>query len=86
MPDKWLIEAIMHELSNAREKFKPFISAHQGYAVLLEEVDELWELVKLKPDIRDATAMTKEAIQIAAMAIRFAEDISIPDVHEDVIP
>lgn len=29
------------ELSNAEVKFPPFRSAHEGYAILLEEVEEL---------------------------------------------
>jgi hypothetical protein len=41
---------------------------------LREEVDELWELVRGKQGKRDAQAMRIEAIQIAAMAIRFAEE------------
>lgn len=47
-------------------------SAHEGYAVLLEELDELWEHVKTKQKNRDLHAMKREAIQIAAMAMRFA--------------
>lgn len=50
-------------------------SAHEGYAVLLEEVEELWEHVKTKQKNRDLAAMRQEAIQIAAMAMRFAHDI-----------
>lgn len=49
-------------------------SAHEGYAVLLEEVDELWDHVKTKQSKRDLAAMRKEAIQVAAMALRFAAD------------
>lgn len=50
-------------------------SAHEGYAVLLEEVDELWEHVKVKQGKRDIAAMRKEAVQVAAMAIRFMLDV-----------
>lgn len=63
------------ELVRARSKFSRFNSAHEGYAVLLEEVDELWELVRLKKENRARAAMRTEAIQVAAMALRFAADV-----------
>jgi hypothetical protein len=73
-----------------------FHSAHEGYAVLLEEVDELWDVVKLNPKkidvplhILDVTTdpkaeqvimhlqmMRDEAIQVAAMAIRFIAELT----------
>jgi hypothetical protein len=54
--------------------YPSFNSAHEGYAVLLEEFDELWDEVKKNPTKRDPAAMRKEAIQVAAMAIRFAAE------------
>lgn len=50
-------------------------SAHEGYGVLLEEVDELWDCVKTKQKNRDLVKMRQEAIQVAAMALRFALDV-----------
>lgn len=58
-----------------------FASAHEGYAVLLEEVDELWDAVKTNPRNLEGgaqewrTRMRSEAIQIAAMAMRFVDDV-----------
>ena len=49
-----------------------FYNAHEGYATLLEEVDEFWDEVKLNQKKRDPARMRKEALQIAAMAIRVA--------------
>ncbi len=57
-------------------------SAHEGYAVLLEEVDELWDHVKVKQGKRDIAAMRKEAIQVAAMAIRFMLDVCNEEVSQ----
>ncbi len=60
------------EYTNARHKFPTeFNSYHEGYAIIKEELDELWDEIKgdqwnLK--LRD------EAIQVAAMAIRFIID------------
>ena len=49
--------------------------AAQGFAVLSEEVDELWEHVKTNQKRRDYLLMRKEAVQVAAMALRFALDV-----------
>lgn len=51
----------------------PFASAHEGYAVLQEEVEELWEEVKKREP--DKVRMRAEAIQVAAMALRFVMDV-----------
>lgn len=64
------------ELRRAREKFPGNQnSAHEGYAVILEELDELWDEVKGN-DLKRNERMRAEAIQVAAMAIRFIEDLT----------
>lgn len=69
-----LMTEIQDELERAL-KWPPFNSAHEGYAVLLEEVDELWAHVKKNQKKRDLDAMRAEAIQVAAMACKFVEMI-----------
>jgi len=59
------------EVLRAITKFPPFNSAHEGFAVLREEVDELWDDVK-----RDHPAgALDEAVQVAAMGVRFMMDV-----------
>jgi len=91
-----ITKEVLDELESAEEKFGPFNSAHEGYAVILEELDELWEAVKINPITlpvhssplsiysEEAEAyrhkkhqqmMREEAIQVAAMAIRFVKCI-----------
>ena len=70
-----ILAGVRQEVAVAEFKWPPFNSAHEGYAVLLEEVDELWEHVKTRQDKRDLAAMRKEAIQVAAMAVRFVLNV-----------
>ena len=64
---------VRKELAKARNGHAPMHGPHEGYAVILEEVEELWAEVKKKK--RDFELMKNECIQIAAMAIKFYEDI-----------
>ncbi len=59
------------ELRRAMAKFGPFASAHEGYAVILEELDEMWQEVKHGTPAR----AREEAVQVAAMALRFLVDV-----------
>lgn len=52
----------------------PFNNAHEGFAVLKEEVDELWDDVKGDLAYAHDFGM-REAIQVAAMAIRFVVEL-----------
>jgi hypothetical protein len=67
---------VLHEVKRAMGKFAPFNSAHEGWAVLREEVDELWDEVKKNSKVRDREKLRTEAIQCAAMAVRFVLDVS----------
>ena len=69
------IEDAIKEVSRAREMWPSMHSAHEGYAVLLEEVEELWEHVKANQKRRNIEDMRTEAIQVAAMAICFAAEV-----------
>jgi len=68
------LEEVKNELMAAQYSFVPFRSEHEGYAIVKEEVDELWDEIKKKPKERDLEKMRKEATQVAAMATRFMLD------------
>lgn len=70
-----LLTDVEAEVHAATQKWPAMNSAHEGYGVLMEEVDELWDEIKIKQKNRDLEKMRKEAIQVAAMAIRFAHDV-----------
>ena len=61
------------ELNDAYSKFAPFNSPHEGYAIIKEEFDELWEAVRCKGFSKKDRH--NEAKQTAAMAIRFMVDL-----------
>lgn len=70
-----IFEEIEAEAVTGHDKFGAFNSAHEGFAVLKEEVDELWDHVKTKQTHRDLNKMKTEAMQVAAMAVRFAAEV-----------
>lgn len=74
---------VADEAENAISRYAPFNSGHEGYAVLLEEVDELWDEVKKSPLKRDYRAMHIEAMQVAAVALRFMVDVTIPALEAE---
>lgn len=62
---------IKYEYLTARGRFPKFNTAHEGFAVLKEEVDELWDEVKSN----NREAAKGEALQVAAMALAFILEI-----------
>ena len=71
------------ELRRATELHAPQNSAHESYAVILEEVDEFWNEVKKKREQRDQAKMRSELIQIAAMACRAILDLDLAILDTD---
>jgi len=51
-------------------------SPHEGCAVIREEFEELWDAVKAHHSNVPTFEMCNEAVQVAAMAIRFIHDIT----------
>lgn len=69
------LRAISREHNRAITHFKPFNSAHEGFAVIKEEYDELWDEIKKRHSKRSNERMKEEATQLGAMALRFLIDI-----------
>ena len=69
-----LLGDVKWALQQAIKKHALIHSIHEGYAVILEELDELWDEVKRQP-VKD-DAMRKEAVHVAAMAVRFLLDLN----------
>lgn len=75
MKVKQSLQAIETEFNRAEKLFPQFHSNHEGYAVLKEELDELWDEIKKSKDVRGNEQMRKELIQIGAMVVRFLDNL-----------
>lgn len=61
---------IRDEMEESVLKYGAFHSFHEAYGVLKEEVDELWDEIKIRE--HDYDKIYQEAIQVAAMARKIA--------------
>jgi len=68
-----VLAEVRAEIARAVAKHPPMNSPHEGYAVILEELDELWIEVKANNG-RELSAL-EEAVQIAAMGVRYVTDL-----------
>lgn len=73
LPPAWekVVEDVILELDRATSKFGSFNSSHEGYAVMKEEFDEMWDEIKRN----DIQRSREECVQVAAMAFRYLIDI-----------
>jgi hypothetical protein len=70
------LNLVRDELIRARQKFPAFNSGHEGWAVIREELDELWVEVRSNQATEGRNdRMHHEAMQVAAMALRFLVDL-----------
>lgn len=68
-----IFEQILNEKNKAVSLHGNFTSLHEAYAVLLEEVDEVWDIVKQKTEDRNIDNLKKELIQVAAICVKTIE-------------
>jgi len=77
-----VVSDICEEIQKAMMINPLFTSPHYGYAIILEELDELWDEVKKRePDLKN---MRAEAVQVAAMAMKFIMSMDNDWKPEDV--
>ena len=76
-------QAVFQELEEAISQAERlhgdwYASLHEAYAVLIEEVDEVWDEIRKKSHQRDLNAVRRELIQVAAVSIKAAMGIHLP--------
>lgn len=82
MPSPWsderrdvALEDVAEELRKAMKRHSSIHSAHEGYAVILEELDEVKAEVWRRQ--HDPALLRKELVQVAAMAVRMIVDLNL---------
>jgi hypothetical protein len=73
------IRMIIPEYNQIICKNPPLHNAHEGWAMLEQGVEQLWNEVKKDKNIRSDEKMRKEAILISATAMRFIIDLCIDE-------
>jgi len=67
---------IKQEVLSAKAVYQAdFVNQHEAYAVILEEVDELWAEIKKNQKTYDLVLQRKEAKQAAAMLVRLMVEL-----------
>lgn len=69
---RWLIE---HELYKCTRHGPKYASAHEAHSVILEELEEFWEIVRQKRNERNPLDLQVELSQVAATAIKAMQSI-----------
>lgn len=67
------LELAEKEYERSNKLYPMFHSTHEGYAVIKEEVDELWDEIKRTKTTGITLDQQMEVIQIMAMCIKFLE-------------
>lgn len=65
-----IYDQIETELDRSYRHGLKFASLHEAYAVILEELEEVWEITRQKRKDRDPEKLRKELIQVATMAVK----------------
>lgn len=69
------LKLIETEFLRASDLYPDFNSNHEGYAVIKEEIDELWDEIKKTKDTKGNNQIRHELIQIGAMVVRYLDNL-----------
>lgn len=67
------MKLVLDELDRVLENHDTWVGPHMGYAIILEELDELWD--EVKADNGTSHRGATEAVQVAATALRYLIDL-----------
>lgn len=69
-----VVDAVVTLADASQAKYDDFASMHEAYGVLAEEVSELFDAVRMRQsDTQRGACIRREAIDVAAVAMRIAE-------------
>jgi len=66
---------IYKEVERANSLYPAFHSNHEAYAVILEELDEVWDEIKKSKEVTGNEQIKSELIQVAAMCVKYIENL-----------
>jgi hypothetical protein len=69
------LQQIEMEFMRASDLYPSLHSNHEAYAVIKEELDELWDEIKKSKELKGNKNITKELIQIGAMVVRYLDNL-----------
>ena len=72
-----IMSEVQEEMAMADARYGAFTSTHEGLGVLIEEVDELREAIRGNA----LFTVQREAVQVAAVAIRIATSLNRADTQ-----
>ena len=71
-----ILTEIAAEVERSKVHCEHFRSLHEAYAVILEELQEVWAITMQKRQNRKEDELRKELIQVAAMAVKAIESMA----------
>lgn len=72
-----ICHAAISEYERATSLYPEFHSCHEGYAVIKEEVDELWDAIKAEKGVTATEKQAEEVVQIMAMCIKYIMSLGV---------
>jgi hypothetical protein len=82
-PPMAFLTVVLRELERAQELHpQPINSVAEGYAVILEELDEFWDEVRKKQALRSKEQLRTELVEVAAMCLRTAIDCGLMETSK----
>lgn len=78
-----ICHAAIDEYERATSLYPEFHSCHEGYAVIREEVDELWDAIKAEKGVTATEHQVEEAIQVMAMCIKYIMSLGGKNVETE---
>ena len=69
------LKQIENEFLRASDLYPDLHSNHEAYAVIKEEVDELWDAIKKHKGTKGNNQIKAELIQVGAMVVRYLNNL-----------